>query len=299
MRLLGALAISSNAALYLAMGTNKGVFDVILLTVIFSSASAYAGILTVRRWKRVAIVITLLPLLASGFLGFFSGVALRPGSGVAYGSGPPGTGVYADMAKPPLSDMPETLRVLALGLTSYVSQGYYGLGLALEQPFVPMYGVGSSTFLTRQVARMIGDPSIEWLSYPVRVMNQDGWSAYYNWSTMYTWIASDVGFLGVLLVMVVAGWLLGQAWLGVLYNHDVLSVCLLGQMVIMLTYASANNQCVQSGESWFAFMSTLFLWFAAKSTKHRPKLANTRSEVVGPQVNNDTIAWTRILSEGR
>lgn len=296
-RLVGALAVSSTVALFLAMGTNKGVFDAILIAAVFLFASACSGILVVGRWKRMAIVILII-LSAVGFLGFFSGVSLRAGSGISYGIGP--AGIHADMTKPLLSKMPETLRTAVLGLTSYASQGYYGLGLglALQEPFVPMYGAGSSIFLTRQVERLVGDPSFELRSYPVRVMNEDGWDAYVSWSTMYPWIASDVGFPGVLLVMVVVGWLLGRAWLGVLYKHDVFSVCLLSQMVIMLVYASANNQSVQAGEGWFAFVSTVFLWFAANSMRLRHELDHAELEVAGPMADTDRMAWTQIIGEG-
>lgn len=294
-RLVGGLAVSSTVALFLAMGTNKGVFDTILIAAVFLLASACSGILVVRRRKRVTIVILII-LLTVGFLGFFSGVSLRAGSGISYGIGP--AGIRADMTKLPLSKMPKRLRTVVLGLTSYASQGYYGLGLALQKPFVPMYGVGSSIFLTRQVERLAGDPSFELRSYPVRVMNEDGWDAYVSWSTMYPWIASDVGFPGVLLVMVVVGWLLGRAWFGALYEHDVFSVCLLSQMVIMLMYAPANNQCVQAGESWFAFMSTVSLWFAANSMRLRHELDHAGLEVAGPMADTDRMAWTQIIGEG-
>jgi len=298
-RLLGVLAVLSTVALYLAGGTNKGVFDTILLAASFSLASACAGVLVVGRWKRVVVVI-LLALSVVGFLGFFSGVSLRAGSGLSYGvTGSGSTLVYADVTQPVLSHVPARLRTVVLAVTSYASQGYYGLGLALQKPFAPMYGVGSSMFLTRQVARLVGDPSIEQRSYPVRVEIDDGWSAYACWSTMYPWIASDVGFPGVLLVMVVVGWLLGRAWLGVLWNHDVFSVCLLGQMVTMLTYASANNQCVQTGEGWVTFMSTLLLWFAANTVILRHRLDHGRLESADSRADTDRNSGTRIVLEGR
>jgi hypothetical protein len=169
---------------------------------------------------------------------------------------------------------------------------------ALQKPFVPTSGVSSSLFLTRRVARLVGDPFIEQRSYPVRVTTDDGWNEYKSRSTMHTSIVSDVGFPGVPLVMLVVGWLLGRAWFGVLWNHDVFSVCLLSHMRIMLAYASTNNRCVQSGESWLAFMSTVALWFIANSLKHCQRLVHTRWELAGSMVETDTNAGTWIVVEG-
>lgn len=114
---------------------------------------------------------------------------------------------------------------------------------------------------------------------------------------MHTSIASDVGFPSVPLVTVV-GWLLGRAWFGVLCNHDVFSVCVLSHTGTMLPHASANNQCVQSGESWFAFMSTVVLWFIANSLKHGQRLAHTRWELAGSMVETDKNAGTWIIVKG-
>lgn len=262
-RIAGVLGVVSTLALYVGSGTNKGVFDVVTLAAVFVTAAACAHVLVVKRSARIAIALVLV-LSIVGFLSFFSGVAFRAGSGLSFGAGPAGTGVFADLAGPVISRVPSSLRVLALSVTSYASQGYYGLALALTEPFVPMYGAGSSLFLTRQVARLTQDPGFEGRSYPARVERDYGWSASECWSTLYAWLASDVGFPSVLLVMVVVGWLVGSAWLGVVFRQDVLSVCLLAQMATMLSYASANNQVMQSGESLVAFALTLFLWCMAE-----------------------------------
>ena len=134
-----------------------------------------------------------------------------------------------------------SLRTGVVGLSFYVTHGYYGLYLSLDKPFVPMFGVGHSLFLTQQAVRLTGNEQIAMMSYPKRI-EEDGWDALGLWSTIYPWIASDVSFPGTVAVVFLIGRLFALAWYDALSGRNPFAYGMLAQFAIMLFYFPANNQ---------------------------------------------------------
>jgi hypothetical protein len=146
-------------------------------------------------------------------------------------------------------------------LIDYITHGYYGLYLSLEEPFVPMFGIGNSMFLYFNAVKITGDETILDRPYPVRVEQHHPWLAYGKWHSIYPWIASDVSFPGTILVVFFIGRLFAMAWLDTLKGENPFAVAVLAQFVIMLFYFSANNQVLGSGEAFFGFYGLLIIWF--------------------------------------
>jgi len=156
------------------------------------------------------------------------------------------------------------LRTGVVGLSSYVTQGYYALYLSLNKPFVPMFGVGHSLFLTQQAVRITGNEQIGRLSYPKRI-EEDGWDALGLWSSIYPWIASDVSFPGTIVVVFLIGRLFALAWFDALAGRNPFAYGMLAQFAVMLLYFPANNQTSQFGEGFTAFWSILVAWLITRN----------------------------------
>lgn len=157
---------------------------------------------------------------------------------------------------------PARAAVAARGLVGYLTQGYYAVYLSLDEPWVPTWGVGHSVFLSRQAARMTGDPSLPERSYPERIEAR-GWNAYGYWATIYPWIASDVSFPGTVVVLFLVGWVLSAVWADSLTGENPFAVAFLGQMLIMLYYVPAHNKTMHSGEGVVAFAVLGLAWLLA------------------------------------
>ncbi len=157
---------------------------------------------------------------------------------------------------------PGFFRTGLLGVTHYLTQGYFALALALDEPFVPMWGAGHSMFLSRQVERVPGFAGFARRSYPARI-EKDGWDAYGRWSSVFPWWASDVGFAGALAIvaLVAAGFV--ASWRDLLAGtSNPFAAAAFAQFALFLAYVPANNQCLQSGESLTAFWSMVIAWLA-------------------------------------
>jgi len=267
LRLLGVTTVGLNLSLFIAMGTNKALADALLIIPTLLLLRYLAGDLQVK-WLKKALVTGVVLVAAYLLYQFFSiGMATRSGSMAAYGY-IPSARVRANYNHPALSVGDERVRAGVLGTALYLSAGYYGLAMALEQPFVPMYGVGNSRFLTRQTARILDDDSLLYLSFPDRVQQQTGWNAYGLWATIYPWIASDVSFVGVLVVVFLIGRLFAQSWLDSLMLRNPFAVAIFAQFIIMLFYFNANNQCLQDGEGVSTFWVLLILWRCSRERRH-------------------------------
>jgi hypothetical protein len=267
-RLLGLIVIFGIVALFIAMGTNKAIADTVLLLPWLLLAAHWAGFIRFDL-KKLLLAGTVTALFFVGFLAFFSlTMASRLGSPALHGYFG-AAGIHADRNNFLVKDLPSELQVGAVGLDSYLTQGYYALYLSLDEPFVPMFGVGNSFFLTHQAVRLTNNPEIANLSYPARI-EKDGWDSFALWSSIYPWIASDVSFPGTILVMFLIGRLFALSWLDTLEGTNPFAVAVFAQFVIMLFYFPANNQVLQSAEGFTGFIGTFCLWMYTRKRQQIP-----------------------------
>jgi hypothetical protein len=257
-RWLGALTMGGVLATFIAMGTNKAIADMILIAPWLLAASHIAGFrrLRVRHYAAGGIALAIAVLFFFWF--FTAGQLTRRGSGAPAGYFPT-TNIYADPDHLLVRWLPDQPRAGALALILYVSHGYYGLHVAMQEPFVPMFGAGNSMFLQRNVAKLTADPTFECLPYPMRAERR-GWSALGLWSTIYPWLASDLSFPGVLLAVFLIGRLYAQSWLDALDGSNPFAVVSFSMLTLMLFYFPANNQLLQDGESLVALLVILTVW---------------------------------------
>lgn len=257
-----ALGISLSAPLIsIATGTNKGVFDFVLVTVWVGLAAHFSGVSRVSLVRRTFLLVLVALIFAFAIWFFTQGFMTRPGASALYFSK---TRTYADTDNIFVRFLPGQAKTGFIALANYLTQGYYALYLALQLPFVPTFGAGNSIFLLRNVAKLTGFAGLETLPYPMRVEAVYGWDPYGNWSTIYPWLASDFSFPGTLLIVFLTGRLLALTWFDTLESRSPWAIVLFSQIVIMLFYFPANNQLLQSGESLFAFFVTLLLWLRSR-----------------------------------
>lgn len=308
-KIFGLLSQLGIIALFIAMGTNQAIANMIFLFPWIIMGGHFSGVFVLNRERFIKVnAIFLLSVIL--FTMFFTGTqSTRNGSVAAHGfmtgvenSSVPTIASGAQVEKPSTAEgsgaqveepspsksigipanyenllvkwLPEKAQVGVLGITYYVTQGYYALYLSQLEPFVPMYGSGNSTFLNRQIVRITGNTEIAKMPYPVRI-EKHGWDSKEKWASIYPWIASDVGFPGTLIVIFLIGLAFAKSWLDTL-EGNLLGVSIFSQFIIMLFYFSANNQLMQSGEGFTTFWLTLVLWIVLR---RRHSIRGTNGDV--------------------
>jgi hypothetical protein len=265
------LIVLWTAATWIAIGTNKGLADYVLLIPWIFLSSFLAKEFRPAKGTKIAFFVFAAVFLIGFFFFFTAGNMQRTGGGVFYMETP---NVAANEDHPLIKSAPNNIKVGITALSAYISQGYYGLSLSMQKPFLPMFGVGNSFFFYRNAARLLQNPDIEYRPYPAR-LEKDGWSASGNWSSIYPWIASDVSFPGAIFVVFIIGYLFARSWLETVASGNPFAVVLYTQFSLMLFYFSANNQVLQTGEGSVAFISILIVWaLSRRRIRHSERKAD-------------------------
>jgi hypothetical protein len=151
---------------------------------------------------------------------------------------------------------------VGLGLSlflGYLSQGYYGLGLALQLPFEWTFGSGNSFALAGYLNQYFGVEGVLERTYPFRMEEVYGWSATMYWHTIFPWLASDIGFSGSIIFMYLVGLVWAKSILDSAVRGSPLALCIFYFCTTLVIFIPANNQLMQTREM---FLSTVTLFVA-------------------------------------
>ena len=182
--------------------------------------------------------------------------------------------ICADYSGPVLSLLPDFVAFGYAMISAYLTNGYYGLSLALELPFEPAYGLGHSSAMLSLYERISGSTALFDGTYTARI-SESGWDHRYYWSSLYTWLANDVHFVGaVIIVGLLARWF-RQAWLDAVYAGNDLAAVVFVLLCIAFLYLPANNQLAQTFDLYFAFIGTFLVWkFRRGGTRRKQSYAS-------------------------
>lgn len=156
--------------------------------------------------------------------------------------------------------------------TNYLTNGYYGLSLALadSRPFHSTLGIGHAPALKRVYERITHDEALYRNSYTFG-LNSQAWSDNSEWSTIFPWLANDVGFAGALAIFAVFGFIFAMSWRdATLAENDAAAIvfCFLMQLLV---YVPANFQIGQTLDSYLGCMLWLAIWLASRHHLLGPK----------------------------
>lgn len=148
---------------------------------------------------------------------------------------------------------------LPLGMfLGYFTNGLYGLYLSLTLPFEWTFMVGNSYSLGRIAEIVMGaDGTILEHTYPYRVGEEYGWG-FEKWHSLFSWLASDITFAGVLLLAPLFGFLYARLWLQAVSASNRFAGPLFIYLSLGLVFSFANNQLMHA----LAGVIVLFVLFA-------------------------------------
>ena len=209
------------------------------------------GSQTARRFWRSAIVAIVFVYLAQGLSidrkgerngGYVSATLICAND----------SSICADLDNPWISWLPLPQR---FGVTSFIlstTSGYFGLDLALKKPFESAYGLGHSPAVLSIYEALTDDRNPHSRTYTYR-NGDDQWSEDYYWSTLMTWIANDVGFIGALPVLGLIAYLWALWWREAAAGMSDPAAILFALSTMMMFYFPANNEVLASYEDIRSF----------------------------------------------
>lgn len=246
---------------YLITGTNFGLFDLVIsIGMSFSAIKVRSSLTKVhfsnKKGKKGNKGALLVAVGVVALLVFIFNTSMSSRIGETYeNSG----GEVAGVASPynPNSFIlrltPVPLQPVLSYTTSYVSQPYSPLSLAMTVDYSPIFGVGHSKFLLDNM------PEYFWNNtYQVKLEKQFGYDRGNGWHTAYTWFANDVTFFLVPFLFFFLFLLYGKAWKEYVVTGNIGAFLVFMLFIKMVFFLSANNQVFQGSSTMFAFWILLF-----------------------------------------
>ena len=158
--------------------------------------------------------------------------------------------------------IPPIIMKFWISFSSYFTQGYYGMAQALELPWTPMFGVGNSMFLVNFISEHVYD--IDQFTYQMKVEQAYGWDSDVQWSCMYTWLANDYSFYGVIIAMMLIGSLFGAMFKDAIASENIFAKMSIFYFILMILFIPCNNQIAQRSDTLFSFVFIVFAWLISK-----------------------------------
>lgn len=252
---------------WISIGTNKGIFDNVfivgfsLLIKVYLDNTNIKKVIKRNKSKLKAMIFGLIGISFAVFYVTY-GTTSRLGK-VKYYYEPANINVNFD--SPIMLIIPGFLKDALIIISTYLTQGYYGLSLAMREPFTTSYGVGGSWFLMGVFQKITGiDVTLR--TYPFKIIGY-GWDPYINWHSIYTWLSSDFSFIGTLIIMMVIGYWFGEVWKSVLFQKNIYGIGLFILFMIMFMYFPANNQVFAFINTFSAFWGLFILWIFSTKVK--------------------------------
>lgn len=224
---------------WIGTGTNKGIFDLVITAVVLFALAmmSHLYINKIDR-KKVIIATSVLVVGITIFLLFFNKAIGSRLSGDAWLEYPVG-GIFPTRDCALFKILPAVLQKPIALLALYVTQGYYAFSLATTIPWIPMFGLGGSMFLQEYIDKYIFN--ISQFTYSDRLI-QFGWDPRVNWHSLYVWIGNDLSLYGVILFMLVFGFVFAYFYRVSLIDQNALAKLIFVFLTIMALFIPANNQ---------------------------------------------------------
>jgi hypothetical protein len=168
-------------------------------------------------------------------------------------------GLYADNQNFILNFFPQSLHKGILSFSTYLTQGYYAVSMGLGLKFEPTFGFGHNMFFISNLSQYL-DVDLWSKTYMVRVSENYNWDSLVNWHSLYSWIANDVSFIGVPIVLFVIGIFFSYWWKdAIIYKNPFASILFI-YLFIEIFYIPANNQIGAYPYMTVAFYITIIVW---------------------------------------
>lgn len=257
------LIVISDILSYVMIGTNKGIFDyIILLPVILMVKNPdYLSLRSFLKTRNLKYFLILFLILSLGIGYFVEGNKGRKNDNFGYDFS---TMKFVNRDSFILQILPGFLEDSYIALDSYLTSGYYAMGLALEIDHKFTYGAGHNAFFISLGEKVLGTDAIQNISYQKRIEQEFGLSSTTKWHTFYVWMANDLSFLGVAVFLFFFGYFFAQIWLDALNFFNPFAIILLPLFFTVILYLTANNQVLGNQGGSFIFWTYFIFWYRSR-----------------------------------
>jgi len=169
-----------------------------------------------------------------------------------------------------LSFLPDSISGSTNHIISYITHGYKGLSLAMDENFTSSYGLGFSDFFRHNILKLIGQSDQEGKLYERTYMykiEDSGWRTGAIWSTFFIFPASDIGFAFTIVLVFIIGFIFNLSWRDALESKNIFAAVIFSNLCIMICFFCANNALFQNGGTFITMMVMTISWILTRKVK--------------------------------
>ena len=261
---------------WLALGTNKGIIDIIILFLClflykrfeqFDSNGIRKMVLSKQVKKIIALILAVL-LIVMGLTYFTANISGRIDNNYVYFLNNLNGHQLKDNSL--LTSLFPFMTSTLVYAHSYITQGYYGLSLCMEvDDFTPMFGIGHSPFLIENFNEMISGNLND--STYIYKASQFGWNPNSCWHTAFAWFANDVSFIGVPFVMFIIGYYFAFVVFNLIEEKNKMFFPMFCLLIQLFFYISMNNQIFSNPFSFMGFVGMNLNFFCLRHSIFKSK----------------------------
>lgn len=257
LKFLFVITLFIHLAVYIKMGTNKGLFDIIIFLPWIYLVSKYKKQQKIS-FKNIIIKSFILSFVFLIAITFFTQSQLeRKGSVGKKAIHNMGVGsLEAVQDKPDFFSEEYYLGYLAF--TRYLTHGYYAFSQSFEIEYENTFPFGSSMFLSRKANSIFNTNYFSENGFPGTFDKKTGWSYHEQWHSIYSWLVSDYGPLGILIILFILSRKLVKYWILSINEDNFMNLIKFLILITLFFYIPANNQIFQSAESTLLFITLFF-----------------------------------------
>ena len=163
-----------------------------------------------------------------------------------------------------LDIVPKSLIQTYMHSNTYLTQGYYHLGLALDIDFTTTYFFGSNPASLNFGNSVLGLDLWE-KTYMFKLYKEKGVSDIAQWHSAYMWFANDVSFFGVPIILFLLGFFSGYAYKITILNNDLLSSFVFVMLINIQIFLFANNSFL--AQYYYSFVMVFIIWLFTRVLK--------------------------------
>lgn len=249
---------------YIAIGTNKVIFDYVITLpfLFFAAKNVNSSNIEIKLPKKVILFTVSFFVAAIIFFGLTYSSRTKDKK-ILYN---PISMSRIKYDSPIMKIIPENYQIMYLGLDFYLSHAYNNMDIALGMDFKPCFGLGNSPFLNNLLSDKFGlEETISERTYENRIAGYNGVKQGLFWDTAYVAFANDVSFWGVPVLLYFLAYFWGKVWKEALLGRKVIAIPLFAMMTICFFYLNANNQIF--GKSQVLIFIPLYIYWLMRKIK--------------------------------
>jgi hypothetical protein len=156
--------------------------------------------------------------------------------------------------------LPDDYSITITGISFYLGHSYYRLNQAISLPFNGLgFGLSNSYFLMENIERITGWGGLKSISYGYRLDMELTQKFGVFWTTTYTWLASDLTFPGVVVLLFFIAYWLSISIKDNILDANIFSIAVFSNLFAFI-YSLPTVNPLQDGSGLINFFSIFLIW---------------------------------------